>query len=152
MLTGQSGFLTRPETFQNQLVYMDNDSSLGRLYRFDGSHATLAYGELVRDFHMSGDRLYVLTNAGLVLETSDLVDWTLLGSAPVTARSLAVIGGQLFVGTNDASIFRATFLDVTPVPEPSVLALVAPAFGVATLVFRLRRNRLVSLGRQLSAT
>lgn len=136
LLPGSNGFLHRPTVFENSLVYMDGDKSLGFLYRFDGTVATLAYPEQLRDFFIANGRLYAITSSAELISTSDLLNWSDLGLVPGEAASLAIWTGDLFLGTTDARVLRAgNFENVSAIPEPGLGGLA----GVLLVVLFRRR-------------
>jgi alpha-tubulin suppressor-like RCC1 family protein len=103
--------------FAGKLVYMNNHWPLTGdippywtpppvdLISFDGSTATTIYQNLW-DFRAAGDALYVLGKDSVVKFTNDLANWTVLGTAPTTARSIAVLNGKIYVGTTDSKIYE----------------------------------------------
>ena len=97
----------------DELVYLNNDREPASLFRFDGTQASVTL-DGVRDFFADDDDgLYALTESDELYVTSDLDTWTLLGTAPNTARSLAVWDGKLYLGTTESTILVAN------IPEPS---------------------------------
>jgi hypothetical protein len=132
------GVLHRPETFDNQLVYLDSQVGPGKLYRFDGTAAHLAIPGSVRDFSIANGRLLALLESGDVAMTEDLAQWTILGSAPQGATSLTWFDQSLYVGTDQSQLFRSQ-LRLNAVPEPGSLALTgAVALAVAARARRWR--------------
>lgn len=119
LISQGSGFVSKPEQFGNELVYMNDDLSLGHLYRFDGTTSQFALPGLVHDFQVTDSQVIVLASGGELLFSSDLTNWASAGFAPLEARSLELVGNQLFVGTTDAQILKTFKLGgITAVPEP----------------------------------
>ncbi|MCR9294344.1 MAG: hypothetical protein NXI32_16620 [bacterium] len=124
------GYVTRPEQFGNEMLYLSSDLSDGFLYRFDGTNAQHALNGVVRDFQVLSGSVVALMGDGEMLFSSDLNSWSSLGHAPGSARSLEIVGDTIFVGTTDGRIFSASgFGSLTGVPEPgaalTVLSLIA---------------------------
>ena len=140
LLSQGSGFMTKPQQFGNYLVYMDNDLSLGQLYRFDGSTSEFALNRAIHDFQVTDGQVIALAEGGELLHSSDLVTWSSAGFAPLDARSLELVGNQLFVGTTQAQVFRTFQLGgLSVVPEPSG-ALLWVGLGGLWLMRRRRRE------------
>jgi hypothetical protein len=113
LVPGLGGFLWRPTLFLDELVYLNNDREPASLFQFDGTQARVTLSS-VRDFFADDeDGLYALTESDELYVTSDLDTWTLLGTAPNTARSLAVWDGELYLGTTESTILAVS------IPEPS---------------------------------
>lgn len=121
LLSQNDGFMTRPEQFGDELIYLSRDLSDGYLYRFDGAESQRALSSILHDFQVLDDALVVLTLDGELLRTEDLADWTSLGYAPLDARSFEFVGDTIYVGTANAEIYsRGGFGSVQSIPEPSV--------------------------------
>lgn len=113
---GGMGYHT--ENFAGKLVYLlwQGYPSATRLTAFDGSKATTAatpapFWEYVVD----NGTLYGLGYDNVVYSTKDLVTWYKAATAPSTARSIAVLNGQIYVGTTDSKIYSAPIVtDPTP--------------------------------------
>lgn len=62
----------------------------------------------VTDVHVSDDKqLYALSSSGCIFRSNDAKKWELLGSGPANARSIAVQGNKVYLGTTEAQIFVA---------------------------------------------
>jgi len=116
----------RPEEFAGQMVYLTlhNGFQISRMFKFDGTTAGQAYvdstgnaGSLFRDYAVAGDYLYGLLSDGRLIETRDLSQWTVFDTAPASARSLTVLDGKLYIGTDSAQLLRYTSV----VPEAFVV-------------------------------
>jgi hypothetical protein len=119
LISQGSGYLSKPERFGSNLVYMDNDLSFGYLYRFDGTASQLALPGIVHDFQVTDSQVIVLAQGGELLFSSDLNIWESAGLAPIDARSIELVGNQLFVGTTNSRILSTFNLGgISVVPEP----------------------------------
>jgi hypothetical protein len=141
-LTPDAGFMSNAGTFAGFMVYQSWQCGLGpsKMYRFDGtSPSCISNGSLydyVYDYKIVGDRMYALVpdyilipgNASptlvdiVVKWTNNLLDWQTLATAPITSRSLATLGDQLFLGATNAELYRYS----EPIPEPPIIAEVTP--------------------------
>jgi hypothetical protein len=97
-----------PRRFGQQLIYATWQpiGALGSaLMSFDGTTPRSALPGEVLDFAVTGDAVYVLGSDRRIQRSRDLRHWWVLALAPAGARSLAVAGGQLFVGGTEGRIF-----------------------------------------------
>jgi hypothetical protein len=70
---------------------------------FDGqSTQSVAYG---LDFEVAADGVYVLGTDGVVKRSTDLVTWTAVAAGPSDARSIAVTGSAVYVGTASSQLW-----------------------------------------------
>jgi hypothetical protein len=132
-LLPNGGFVWHPESFSGKLVYQTFHAGwvATPLYQFDGVSALLAPAPAAMyDFIVAGDKLFALGLDHLIYETADLSSFIPIATAPITARSLAILDNRLYVGGSDSSIH----LYSEPIPEPHGLFLVA----VVVLVFARR--------------
>ncbi len=133
-LTPSGGFMSNADTFAGSMIYQSWECGLGpsKMYKFDGTSATYISSNTLYDYFYDykivGGRMYALIpeyvlipgNAGLTLQdilvkwTDNLVDWQTIATAPITSRSLAILGGQLFVGATNGELYKYS----EPVPEP----------------------------------
>lgn len=134
---GYIGNMWHPETFAGEMVYdRIHGGQPGRLSKFNGTRTALAYPDAnvtFYDYTIDDDVLYALATTGSVFQTSDLVTWTLLDTAPADARSLGVLGDTLYVGGTAGRLWQYSAL----VPEPTMAGVV----GVLSLVVLARRGR-----------
>jgi hypothetical protein len=99
------GYDTEP--FDGRLVYLTRQSGLKQLRSFDGAAVSTHGPPELYNYSVDGPTLYALGADGLVSTTTDLVRWTTLEvRAPITARSIVVIKGVIYVGTTDSRIYR----------------------------------------------
>jgi hypothetical protein len=61
-----------------------------------------------RDWFATDDWLYVLGSDGRVARTSNGTQWESLGTVNTNARSIAVVGSTVYIGTNNATVYRST--------------------------------------------
>ena len=143
------GLVSNASTFAGYMVYQSWECGLSasRMYKFDGTSVSSISTESVYDYKIVGDTMYSLvpyyepsggsvgwTLVGMAVKsTTDLTNWQTLAVAPVTARSLAILGDQLFVGATLAELYKYSL----PIPEPASMVLLA----AGTLAL-LRRRRI----------
>ncbi len=98
------GYDTEP--FNGRMVYLTRQSGLKELRSFDGTVSTHSPPDFY-NYSVDGPTLYALGADGRISTTTDLVRWTTLKTrAPITARSIVVTGGVIYVGTTDSRIYR----------------------------------------------
>jgi beta-N-acetylhexosaminidase len=99
------GYDTEP--FNGRMVYLMRQSSLTALRSFDGTAVSAHSPPYFYNYSVDGSTLYALGTDGVISTTTDLVRWTTLEArAPITARSIVVINGVIYVGTTDSRIYR----------------------------------------------
>ena len=107
---GYVGNMWHPETFAGEMVYdRVRGGQAGRISKFNGTRTTLAYPDpavTFYDYTIDGDTLYALLTDGRIMKTKDLAAWTLLDTAPATARSLGVLDHTLYAGATAAQLYR----------------------------------------------
>ena len=107
---GVIGNMWHPETFAGELVWDRlHGGSAGRMSKFNGTRTALAYPDFnttIYDYTIDGDLLYALASDGRILQTSDLVAWSLFDTAPASARSIGVLDGTLYLGGTGGQLFR----------------------------------------------
>lgn len=149
LISQGSGFVSKPQQFGDELVYMDDDLSLGHLYRFDGTTSQYALEGLIHDFQLVDGQIVVLADGGELLYSSDLANWQSAGFAPLDARSLELIGNQFFVGTTGSQILRASKLGgLAGVPEPSSSSVIV-LVTIGLMAYRPRRTTLRTLRKPI---
>jgi hypothetical protein len=97
-----------PRLFAGALIYLSWQPigpDGGTLMRFDGRDARAVLADEVLDFAVGADAVYILTSAGRVRRSSDLAHWWNLGVAPIGARSVALLGGRVYLGGTDGRLF-----------------------------------------------
>lgn len=97
----------QPRTFAGKLIYQGHTWETV-LLAFDGETVSSVFWDDVNAFTVHAGRLWVLTWDGKVYSTPDLQTWHQHASAPSNARSIAVVGGSIYVGTTDAALYRAS--------------------------------------------
>lgn len=95
------------QAFAGRLVYQGR-ASASPLLTFDGQSVSRALRRDTFDYAVRWGKLYALATDGRVYVTADLKSWRLIARAPATARSIEVVSGQIYVGTTEASLYRAT--------------------------------------------
>ena len=106
------GNIWHPESFAGKLVYSgwaapDNDQATG-LSAFDGTKVVSSNApSSIWGYTIDGNTLYILGYNSVVYSTTDLATWYQQTTAPTTARSIAVLNGNIYVGTNDSKIYSA---------------------------------------------
>jgi outer membrane protein assembly factor BamB len=89
------------------MVYLMRQSSLTALRSFDGTAVSAHSPPYFYNYSVDGWTLYALGADGVISTTTDLVRWTTLEArAPITACSIVVINGVIYVGTTDSRIYR----------------------------------------------
>jgi hypothetical protein len=112
---GGHGF--RPVVFADRLVYatkttLDHPQSTlrltpNRLIVFDGATAAVGFDHDVLDVFADDRALLVLDVDGAIWRTTDLATWARIASAAeLHPRSLAVLDGEIYLGTMDARLYR----------------------------------------------
>jgi hypothetical protein len=95
------------ETFAGKMVFvpeMHSGIGGGALQAFDGTTVTNV-GPTVTDYTIDGNTIYAL-GGGKVQKSQDLVNWTVVATAPSVARSIAVMNGSVYLGGTDSAIYR----------------------------------------------
>lgn len=126
LLPGGGQTVWRPEAFKDHMVYLTLHSGFqaSRLYKFDGTTAGQAYvdpagaaASLFRDFAITEDYFYGLLSDGRLMQTTDLENWTVFDTTSPAMRSIAVMDGVLYLGSENAELFAYS----AAVPETFVL-------------------------------
>lgn len=106
---------SRPMEFAGKLVMASRQfgsPASSQLRVFDGAQGHALTDTWVFDLMMDGEWLYALVDSGYgvinVKRTIDLETWQTIARAPLTARSLAVLNDEVFLGTTDSKILRYT--------------------------------------------
>jgi hypothetical protein len=130
---GFTGNMWHPETFAGEMVYDRVHGGLpGRISKFNGTRTALAYPDAnatFYDYTIDDGVLYALITDGRIVRTTDLLQWTLLDTAPAAGRSLGVLGDTLYVGGTGGQLWQY-------IPEPSATVSLA-----AIVLLSLRRGR-----------
>jgi hypothetical protein len=97
------------------MVYLNNcpcnGGGYGTLYGMSGTGSVQVINAgigNIYDYTIDGTTLYALGTGGKVYSTTDLSSWYLQRTGPTTAHSLAVLNGQLYIGTSDSKIYKAS--------------------------------------------
>ncbi len=101
-----SGILSKAGEFNGKMLAMWG----GSLVSFDGRSTTTVRSS-VKDYKVHSDGyVYALSTVNsqvLVVRSKDLVTWEQITVAPATARSLALLGTTIYVGTSDSELYKA---------------------------------------------
>ena len=133
-----------PEVFRSNIVIRDqlSSSQISPMYAFDGDNLSrLRIPDASShvgfwDHLVAHDRLIALTSDNRVIMTQDLEEWeTLVDEVPDGARSIAVLGSDMYFGTVDSTLLRTSIA----IPEPSSVCLVTTL--ILPLLFLLARYR-----------
>ncbi len=111
------GHGVRPIVFAGRLVYATRQSYVtpygelnatpNRLLAFDGAAAAVVFDRELLDFFGDDRELLVLDTGGAIWRTTDLVRWARVAvAAGFRPQSLALLDGALYVGTQDAELYR----------------------------------------------
>ena len=106
------GTLTKATVFAHKVIYESGGifgGQLGNLMTFDGTNQGSAFSGM-RDYAISGSWVYVLDSRQRVKKSQDLVNWTPVATAPMTARSIAIWGNKIWVGGTNATLYRCACL------------------------------------------
>jgi hypothetical protein len=100
-----------PQPFAGRIVYTARQTVASaegsRLFVFDGAAVSQPLSEPVRDVAVGADRVAALLADGRILVSANLADWTEEARAPSNARSLGLLGRDLYVGTDASEILRS---------------------------------------------
>lgn len=152
-LNSNDVMITHPVAFADKLVYQTYHQGIwmSRAYMFDGTDADPDWilsdywnvedatweDSYFYDYSVDGDMMWVLTWGHHIYTTTDLEHWTLLDTAPDTARSILHYQGELYIGTSDSQLLQYV------VPEPTSGALLLLGLGGLLMLPR-RRGSLES--------
>jgi hypothetical protein len=81
---------------------------LSKLFEYNGTSASNFYTPPIYDYAISNGQVFVLNTSAFgahVYRSKDLNTWHWVDKAPDTARSLELLGGKLYVGTNDSRLY-----------------------------------------------
>lgn len=112
LFPGSRGSLgCRPDNFAGKLLYRTwQMGQSSRLFVFDGSSAKWLDSMWVFDVAIDSGYCYALVDSGYgtitVKRTNDLRTWTRLVRVPVGSKSLAVLNGKIYIGTNDSRLLE----------------------------------------------
>jgi hypothetical protein len=106
-------YVWHTETFAGKMLYLSfcpcNSTGAGIMYAFvNNAGQSVQAPAGVADFAIDGSTLYTVGQDGNVYSTTDLTTWYLQRSGPTTARSIAVLNGQIYVGTTDSKVYKAS--------------------------------------------
>jgi hypothetical protein len=112
---GSGNYYWHPDVFAGRMVYLNNcpcnGGGYGTLYGMSGTGSVQVINAgigNIYDYTIDGTTLYALGTGGKVYSTTDLSSWYLQRTGPTTAHSLAVLNGQLYIGTSDSKIYKAS--------------------------------------------
>lgn len=122
----------KPQPFGGGLIYRNSGQGrAGNVHFFDGASVrTIGVGW---DVEIDGDVAYLLDLDGTVQASRDLATWVPVAVSDSAARSLAVEGTELFVGTANSTLLGATIripsLEPAVVTETTLPSMKRPAHG-----------------------
>ena len=113
--TGGHGY--RPVVFADRLVYASKQrfatsyrelaATPNRLLAFDGATAAVALDRELLDVFADDQQLLALDTDGTIWRTTDLARWSrLIAATGLQPRSLAVLDGIVYLGTDDSRLYR----------------------------------------------
>lgn len=91
--------------------HSEGHARVGAVRFFDGV-STTTLERRAFDVEVTDTHVWMLTASGDVVRSHDLTAWETVARAPATARSLAVDGDQLYVGTADSQLWHAAVEDL----------------------------------------
>jgi hypothetical protein len=110
---GSGYYIGHVETFAGKMVYLNfctcNSIGNGTLSSLSatGGVQTVTTPAGVYNYSIDGSTLYILATNGNIYSTTDLSNWYLQASGITTGASLAILNGQIYVGTRDSKIYKA---------------------------------------------
>ncbi|HSX14696.1 MAG TPA: Ig-like domain-containing protein [Candidatus Saccharimonadales bacterium] len=108
-------------TFAGKVVIQDWQSvSASALRTFNGTTNSTVLSSVFNYTIASDGYLYALQSNGNVSKSLDLTNWTVVATAPTTARSIEVMNGIIYVGTTDSKIYAADTASQSDTTAPSV--------------------------------
>jgi alpha-tubulin suppressor-like RCC1 family protein len=157
----RGGKARRPQIFAGKMVFLLkwNDWNTGEksdLDTFDGSNSNRVLAD-VHDFKVAYGKLYALHQDGTIRVTTNLSSWTVLTTGvPSTARSIGIVNGKLYVGTNDSKIYEysdvLTMLPQVVVNMTQVSAYEGGAAGEFTITRYGNTSSALTVNYQLSGS
>ena len=143
--SGDGSRMIDPEFFADHLVFRNQHSgALGTspIQIFDGLNMEELFlpddtenPASTWDLFVDDTGLYTLLENGSVWFTDDLEEWeNIFSDSPANARSLAVNDGMLYIGGDNADLYRFT---ISSIPEPSAGTML---LALATIAL-VRRHR-----------
>jgi hypothetical protein len=117
---GVAYYFWQPETFAGRMVYSNNcicnGGGYGSTYSMSTSNVVtkLAVPVGLYNYTIDGTTFYGIGADGTVYSTTDLTNWYIQRTGISTGRSIAVLNGQIYVGTSDSKIYKAS---VNPSPS-----------------------------------
>ncbi len=122
---GETGWRTEEFAGSMFLRTQQHPELANRLRRFDGISSEIAI-QGIRDFVVTGNRLYVLQDDGTIHYTEDGVTYSTFSSTvDLTYRSIGELNGAIYVGTSLGDIYR--FGPPPPDTSPPVRSNGSPA-------------------------
>jgi len=106
-------YIGHTDTFAGKMLYTNfckcNPGGAGTLYGLNSNDTvqTFTAPGTIYDYTIDGTTLYALGGNGTVYSTTDLNTWYLQASGITSGSSLAVLNGQIYVGTRDSKIYKA---------------------------------------------
>lgn len=132
------GSFTNSNQFAGSSIYFGSIQvgfNAAYLKSFNGSASSIVSPAPILNYTIDGLNLFALTSDGSVIKTSNLVNWTTIGSGATMAKSIAVLGGEVYLGGIDGAIYKMTITDApTPVPPTNPTPTPPPADTTAPKV------------------
>ncbi len=132
------GVFNHAEEFAGKMVYVRSFASgiwSGLFQAFDGTAVTTPGSLYVYNYTIdrSSNTLYVVTTAGEIKKTTDLITWTSVGTVRY-GTSITMLNGTLYVGGSDSAIYKQEVgspVVTTPPPiTPTPADTIAPTISI----------------------
>jgi hypothetical protein len=110
--TGAPGW--HAEAAAGRLLYQSSTYAEAQLFAFDGQQVQTVPVGPIWDYAVARAGVFTLGADGTVRCSTNLAAWKALGPAPPGARSIAVLGRTVYVGTLDSRLFALPLLRRRP--------------------------------------
>lgn len=98
----------RTDSFGGGLVYHSSGHGWQGAVRHHDGHNTVTLHDDAYDVEVTSNHVWILTATGSVVRSADLIRWVTVAQAPQSARSLAVDGDDIYVGTTTSELWAMT--------------------------------------------